>query len=133
MSTTITVTSRDFIDLDFNFERHPLTSNVSVKRNVNAIKQSIRHLLLLRKNDVPFHPEIESPIYRFLFENNTAATRIVLQNEVLRYLNRYEPRIDITDVVVSYPDPNSISCDIIGTILNTNTQVTINILVDRLR
>lgn len=130
---TINITSREFIDLDFSFENHPLSSNLNLKKNVNAIKQSVKNLLLLKRGDKPFHPEIFSPIYDFLFENNTVASQIVLESEITRYLNTYEPRIEVQEVNVSFTDKNAISCEIVGVLRNTAIPVTVNILVERLR
>ena len=133
MSTIINKITREYIDLDFAFEQHPSTNNVTIKKNNNAIKQSILNLLTLRSGDKPFHPEIKSPIYDFLFENASMVTKIVLEGELKKYLNVYEPRISITTATVDFPDNNTISCTVVGTIINLSTPFTVNILIDRLR
>jgi phage baseplate assembly protein W len=130
---TINVTTREFVDFDMGFGNHPISQNLSLKKNQNAIKQSVLNLLRLKKGDKPHHPEIYSPVGDYLFENNTAATKIVLEGEISNYLSLYEPRIDITSVSVTYPDANSIEVDIFANIVNTSTPVTINILIERLR
>ena len=130
---TINVTTRDFTDFDLGFSIHPLSKNLSLKKNQNAIKQSVLNLLRLKKGDKPHHPEIYSPIGDYLFENISAATRLVLEGEIFDYLSLYEPRIEVTKVTVSYPDPNSIDVSVQATIINTSTPVTINILIERLR
>lgn len=133
MSTTINVTTRDFVDFDFTFSRHPLTDNLTVKKNVNAVRQSILNLLRLKKGDKPHHPEIYSPVGDYLFENASAAMKLVLEGEIMNYLNQYEPRIDITNVQVDFPDVNGIDVSVFGTLLNTTSPVTINILIERTR
>jgi phage baseplate assembly protein W len=133
MSTTLSVTTREYIDLDFLFARHPLTDNVTIKKNVNSVRQSIIHLMQLKANDKPFHPEIKSPIYDYLFENMSAAVQIVLEDEIKRYLATYEPRVVIDYVTVTYPTTNSINCEISGEIVNIASPITVNVLVDRLR
>jgi phage baseplate assembly protein W len=130
---TINVTTREFVDFDFGFGIHPLSKNLAIKKNQNAIKQSVLNLLRLKKGDKPHHPEIYSPIGDYLFENISAATKLVLEGEIFDYLNLYEPRIEITAVTVTYPDANSIDVSVEATIVNTTTPVTINILIERLR
>lgn len=125
--------SREYVDLDFSFVRHPLTDNVTIKKSTNAVKQSILHLLQLKRGDKPFHPEIKSPIYEYLFENATAVVQVVLEDEIRNYLNVYEPRVYLHSVSISYPDANSINCNISGTIINIQQPFTVNVLVDRLR
>lgn len=133
MSTTLLVSSREYIDLDNTFSKHPLTKNVTVKRGVNAVKQSIVNLMLLKRGDKPFHPEIRSPIYDFMFENSDSATKIILESETIKYLAAYEPRFLADSVEVSFPNPNEIQVVISGSVVNLQTPITINILVNRLR
>jgi phage baseplate assembly protein W len=130
---TLNKLSREFVDLDFSFEKHPITKNVSIKKNINAVKQAIIHLLKIKSGDKPFHPEIKSPIYDFLFENASNISKIILESEIQKYLNVYEPRINILSVNVSYPDQNTIVCEISGRLVNTTEPFDVKILVDRLR
>ena len=133
MATTLTKITRDYIDLDLAFEKHPITNNVSIKKKINAVKQSVINLLTLKEGDKPFHPEIKSPIYGYLFENASVVVKVVLESEIRKYLIAYEPRINISDIQVSFPDNNTISCSIIGEIINISEPFTVNILMDRLR
>ena len=130
---TLYKSSREYVDLDFSFDRHPLTNNVTIKKSTNAIKQSILHLLKLKTGDKPFHPEIRSPIYDYLFENASVIVQVVLESEILKYLNVYEPRIQVLEVKVSFPDNNSIKCNVIGNIVNMSEPFNVNILIERLR
>ena len=130
---TLLKKTREYADLDFSFSRHPITNNVSIKKNINAVKQSITHLLTLKEGDKPFHPEIKSPIYQYLFENASMITQIVLEDEVDRYLTTYEPRMKIIKVTISFPNPNAISCDVYGEIINISEPFNVNILINKLR
>lgn len=133
MSATLLVTSREFVDVDNVFSKHPLTNNVAVKRGVNAIKQSVTNLMLLKSGEKPFHPEIKSPVYDLLFENSSAVEQIVLEQEVIKYITFYEPRFEVTSVKVTFTNPNEVQCSIIGNIKNVSAPVTVNIMVNRLR
>lgn len=133
MATNLLKTSREYIDFDFSFDRHPITNNVSIKKGINSVKQSITHLLTLKEGDKPFHPEIKSPIYTYLFENASMITQIVLEDEVMRYLTVYEPRMKIVKVTISFPNPNAISCVVYGEIVNITEPFTVTVLMNRLR
>jgi len=132
MTTIISNKTREYIDVDFNFARHPMTDNLSIRKKINAVKQSVLHLLTLKSGDKPFHPEIKSPVYDFLFENATSAVKIVLEIEIRKYLSVYEPRILILDVNVSFPSNNALDCSIIAELVNVSDPFTINVLIDRL-
>lgn len=130
---TILKETRDYIDLDFSFLKHPVTDNVSIKKKSNSIKQSVMNLMRLKSNDKPFHPEIKSPLYEYLFETASPVMQVILEGEVIKYLSIYEPRLDIESVDITFPDNNSMSCTIVGYIVNLQEQLVINILIDRLR
>lgn len=124
---------REYTDVDFLFNRHPMTNNLTVKKNTNAVRQSVLHLLQLKKWDKPYHPEIYSPVYDFLFDNISAVTQVVIESEIIKYLNRHEPRLIIHSVNVSFPNPNEIQCEVTGEIINISTPITITTLINRLR
>lgn len=129
----ITRNIRQFVDIDFTFQKHPITSNLVLKKDLNAIKQSVVNLLLLQRGDKKFHPEIESPISKYLFENASPVLQFLIQDETRKYLNTYEPRVSISDIKVTFPDPNTIKADITGIIINSTEPFNITVLVDRLR
>lgn len=134
MSVTINkLTSREYRDFGFPLTAHPDTHNLFIKTNINSVKQSVINLMTLAKGNKPFHPEIKSPLYEYLFENMGILERAVLKTEIKNYLARYEPRLKIENLILSYPDPNSINCVIEGSLLNSSEPITINVLVDRLR
>lgn len=130
---TILKETRDYIDLDFSFLKHPVTDNVSIKKKSNSIKQSVMNLMRLKSNDKPFHPEIKSPLYEYMFETASPVMQIILEGEVIKYLSIYEPRLDIESVDITFPDNNSMNCTIVGYIVNLQEPLIINILIDRLR
>lgn len=133
MATTLLKPSREYIDLDFTFGKHPISNNVLVKKNVNSVKQSILNLMQLKSGDKPYHPEIKSPVYDFLFDNASPIMKVVIEDEIIKYLDYYEPRARITEVDVTFPNANAIVCNIYGQIVNTSEPFTVSVLIDRLR
>ena len=133
MATLLSKSNRIFKDVDFSFGNHPDTGNLLIKTDANAIRQSVINLLTLQKNNKPFHPEIRSPIYGYLFDNFTILEKVVLEGEIKNYLGYYEPRLKINSVTVSQSNTNSIECTIVGSIINLQEPFSVSILVDRLR
>jgi hypothetical protein len=68
--------TRTFTDLDLNFLAHPVTKDVTAKTDEQAVKASIRNLILTSNYEKPFHPEIGSPIKSLLFEPATPLTLV---------------------------------------------------------
>lgn len=133
MSVTLNVISKEFIDFDISFAKHPLSDNLTIKKNINAVKQSVTHLLQLQRGDVPFNFNMRSPVGDYLFENAGTTVKIVLEREIQKYLTRYEPRLTIENVTVEFPTVNELDVTVEGTIINVSAPVTINILINRFR
>ncbi len=96
-------------DLDLDFIRHPITNDVSVKINSEAVRRSVRNLILLNIFDKPFHPEISTNLSGLLFENITPQISYNLKQKIMDILKQYEPRVTpITVQVKSFPDNNSV-------------------------
>ena len=60
-----------FRDLDFNFQPNPITKDVAVKEDGEAVKRALRNLILLKRYEKPFHPEISSGVQDLLFESHS--------------------------------------------------------------
>lgn len=133
MATILYNQAKEYVDIDFLFSKHPESNNVSVKKRINAVKQSIINLLLLRKGDKPFHPEIYSPFGDFLFESISPVMEVVLADEIYKYLAIYEPRARILQVDIQFPRQNEITCLLSCELINVFEPFTVNVLVSSLR
>ena len=88
-------------DLNLFFTKHPLTSDVSKVTDVQAIKRSVRNLLLTNKGERLFHPEIGGDVKGSLFENFTPLAEIELQSAIAHVISTYEPRVILEEVIVN--------------------------------
>ena len=68
-----------------------------------AIVQAITGLLLTRKGERPFQPNLGSGIQNLLFEPLDYGSAGILKSEVANVLNQYEPRIEV-DTIRCEPD-----------------------------
>ena len=123
-----------FKDLDLDFVPHPMTGDVPQKKDEEAVKRSIRNLVLMNKYDKPFKPEVDSRITRLLFEPATPITAVVLRSNIIDMLNRYEPRAKINDVMVVFNDEkNMFEVSISFMLLNTRETSKVFVTIERLR
>ena len=88
-------------DLNLFFTKHPLTSDVSKVTDVQAIKRSVRNLLLTNKGERLFHPEIGGNVRGSLFQNFTPISVIELQSAIAHVISTYEPRVILEEVIVN--------------------------------
>ena len=126
--------SRKYTDLDLNFRSHPFTKDVLLKKGDNSIKQSVKSLVLTRKGEKPFHPEIGSHIYTHLFDNMTVDTVVNIKTTIEDVINTYEPRVILSSVdVVANPDQNLYDVTIIFRLINEPDPITVEFFIERLR
>ena len=92
--------SRAFKDINLSFKRHPVTNDVVVIRDEDAIKRSVRNIIFTILGEKPFEPNFGSVINESLFDLNTNLSEIRVSDEIKASLNNHEPRIDNVDVTV---------------------------------
>jgi len=106
-----------------------------VKRyDENAIKASVKNLILTTNYERKFHPEIGSQIRGLLFEPATPMLGAVLERTIRQTIDNFEPRVSLDQVDCKVnPDNNSVDVSIYFTILNTQTPQFLNIVLERTR
>lgn len=93
-------------DLDIFLSSHPVTGDVVVKTDVDAIKASVVNLVQLNPGDKPFHPEIASGVRKLLFEPSSVVTALRMEQEISRLIRTYEPRINLQRVTIQLDNNN---------------------------
>ena len=127
--------SRQYTDLDLFFGRKTSDSDISKVTDVQAVKRSIRNLILLNHYEKPFHPEIGSGVRDMLFELMTPVTAVVLTRKIEDVINNFEPRARVI-AVRAFPnlDRNAYDVSIQFYVVNTPTElVDLTVLLERLR
>lgn len=126
--------TRIFSDLDLNFTAHPVTKDITRRYDENAIKTSLKNLILTSNYERPFHSEIGSPIKRLLFEPATPMLENLIQRAIVDVVTNFEPRVQLIDVVVNLsPDTNSLYVTIEFKIVNTESPLTLDLVLERTR
>jgi len=111
--------SRSFKDINLSFKRHPITNDLVVIKNEDAIKRSVHNCILTILGEKPFQKGFGTIINDSLFELDTGLNYISIQQQITSCLKTYEPRIKITEVLVNTDGSNNamsaqITYDIIG-------------------
>ena len=92
-----------FKDLSVTFKKHPVTDDLVIVKDKAAVAQSIKGLLLTRRGERPFQPDLGSGLQNLLFEPLDYGSGALIKKEIKETLSRYEPRISITKLMC-YPD-----------------------------
>ena len=122
-------------DLDLFFGKKSATKDISKVNGIQAIKRSVRNLILTNIYEKPFHPEIGSGIRDLLFEPLSPITAFVLSQKVEDVIENFEPRARLVGVRANPDlDRNSYEITIEFYIQNAPTElVDTTVLLERLR
>ena len=122
---------RDFFT---DFSTHSATGELNTKTNEEAVKQSIRNLLLTDKYERPMQPLIGSGLKGMLFENYLPETQIAIKQVIADCIGNYEPRANLINVIV-VPELNGTSVTVTVTfgIINKPDPVNLDIVLERMR
>ena len=96
--------SKAFKDINLSFKRHPVTNDLVVIKNEDAIKQSVKNIIFTILGEKPFLPLFGSKLNSALFELDTNFNETKISDEISSVLLNNEPRISNILVSVSNPD-----------------------------
>jgi len=126
-------------DLNLFFTRHPMTDDVSKVTDIQAIKRSVRNLVLTNQGERLFHPEIGGNVLGSLFENFSPLAVVELESAIRGVISLYEPRVIIEEVTVNDPTGRDIDLNRLRILVNfsitniPNEVHGVEIFLDRVR
>ena len=92
--------SRSFKDISLSFDPHPITKDLPVLKNANAIRRSVRNLVQTIPGERFFRPNLGSSVYESLFDLMDFGTASLIESEIITTLDNFEPRINNVRVQV---------------------------------
>ena len=116
--------SRTYKDISLSFNPHPITKDLPILKNANAIRRSVRNLVQTIPGERYFRPNLGSSVYDSLFDLMDFGTATLIESEIITTLDNFEPRVSNVQVRVDprYDQNNfdvTIFFDIVGQELPT--------------
>ena len=126
---------RQYTDLDLFFAKKATSKDISKVTDIQAVKRSVRNLVLTNHYEKPFHPEIGSGVRGILFELMTPITAHVLTQQIELVIENFEPRAKLISVRAQPNlDRNEYECTIEFYVANAPTElVDLTVFLERLR
>lgn len=116
--------SRSYKDLSFTFKTNPLKKDLVILKDENAIKRSLLNLFSYRKGEKFFDSTFGSGIPDLLFEPFDFVTAGSIRENVLNLIRKYEPRVNVLNVIINLNDEeSSYEIQIEYMIPNTSAQI----------
>lgn len=121
-------------DFKKNLEKSPVSSDLTVLKDEDSVKESIKNLILTDRGERLMQPDLGGNISGMLFENITPATLVLIQNNVRTTIDLYEPRAELIDVIASSNiDDNVVKVEIAFYITNVQQPITLDVFLERTR
>ena len=110
--------SRAFKDISLSFNAHPVTKDITVLKNENAIKRSVRNIVNTIPRERFFNPTLGSDVRSSLFNFVDYGTASVIQKQIQIAIENFEPRVDNLQInVFPRPDSNEFEVNVIFDII----------------
>jgi phage baseplate assembly protein W len=123
-----------FSDLDSLFVPNPITKQLIRKTNREAVKQSVKNLILTDYFERPFKSDIGCSIRYYLFELWSPALKQTMENAIREVIDNYEPRADVLEVLVEdRSELNALSVTVAFSVRNDVNPVVLNVILERVR
>ena len=126
---------RQYSDLDLFFGKRTVGSDINKVTDIQAVKRSVRNLILLNTYDKPFHPEIAGGVREMLFENMTPIVGQIIARKVEDVIENFEPRARLVGVrAIPDLDRNAYELSVHFYVVNAPTElVDLSVMLERLR
>ena len=114
----ITRISRSFKDISLSFVPHPVTKDLPILKNENAIRRSVRNIVETIPTEKFFNSNFGSDVYRSLFDFVDSGSAAIIQDQITTSINNFESRVEnVQTIVNASPDENSFEVTIIFDII----------------
>jgi phage baseplate assembly protein W len=126
--------SEIFSDFLNSFSIHPISGSLAKVTNQNAVRQSVKNLILTNYGERLFQPLVGGDLTRHLFEPMNALTAKNISDSITKTIQYNEPRANLIGVDVrESTDFNSIIVNVVFSIINTNAPISMDVVVKRVR
>ena len=134
-SKQVAISKTAYSDLDLLFRKHPQTGDVVVRTDAEAVKRSVRNIILTNHYERPFKPGFGGSIRNLLFDLSTSRKLRKAQERITDMLVTFEPRVTNVQVRLndSDVDNNEIRLSVYYTIINSVKNQSLEMTLTRAR
>lgn len=122
-----------YSDFRTNFDVHPVTGDLLLFTDEQAITSQIKNLIFTDFYEVFWNPRMGAGIPQTLFDNFGADTEYQLRIRIEEVLNKYVERAKLLDVKIIYDNHNAYTATITYRPLNSLEPVTLTTILTRTR
>jgi len=123
-----------YSDFDKQLTQHPVSGDIMRTTNEEAVKASIKNLVLTDRGERPYQPNVGCDVRQLLFEPFTEQTRTAIKTLITQTIENYETRANLIGVdVYGDIDSNELNVSIVFNVINNEEPVTLEFVLNRIR
>ena len=127
------VVKNEFTDLDIMFTAHPISGDITTKKDSDAVMRSVRNILLTNNYERPFKTNFGADLRSQLFNLQGLGSRKRLKRKIMVALTSLEPRITNIRIQFGKVGNNTMDIGVFYTIIKTGRNQEQVVKVSRVR
>lgn len=131
-----TVAKKDlYSDLNLQFTPHPITGDVTRKTDSDAIRRSVRNIVMTNYYERPFKPGFGGNLIGLLFNLDTDRGLEKVSEKLTKTIETFEPRVKNVTIRVNNEgmNTNTLELSIFYNIINGSRNQELSLTVSRAR
>ena len=122
---------RWYTDIDLNITPHPSSGDLVLKQDKEAVKRSVRNIMLTNDYERPFKPNFGANLRGLLFELADDITKMEIRNQISEALEMLEPRVRIDEIYLTQTRPNEMNVNLHYGIVGSREPQEIEVILQR--
>ena len=128
------VTARKwYTDIDLNITPHPSSGDLVLKYDKEAIKRSLRNIMLTNNYERPFKPNFGANLRGLLFELADDMTKFEIRKQIIEALEMLEPRVTIDEIYLQSTRNNEMHVNLHYGVVGVREPQTLEVILQRVR
>ena len=122
-----------YTDIDLNITPHPSSGDLVLKQDKEAVKRSVRNIMLTNNYERPFKPNFGANLRGLLFELADDITKYEMRNQIIEAIQDYEPRVKIDEIYLNRDRANRMYVNIHFGVRGVREPQEIEVILQRVR
>ena len=122
-----------YTDMDLNITPHPSSGDLVLKQDKEAVKRSVRNIMLTNNYERPFKPNFGANLRALLFELADDITKFEIRKQITEAIQDYEPRVKIDQIYLNQDRANRMYVNLHYGIIGVTEPQELEVILQRVR
>ena len=122
-----------YTDIDLNITPHPSSGDLVLKQDKEAVKRSVRNIMLTNNYERPFKPNFGANLRGLLFELADDMTKFEIRNQISEALEMLEPRVRVDNIFLTQSRANTMHVNLHYGVVGVKEPQELEVILQRVR